>query len=58
MAIDSARRTRTSLNGGRSWASASPNGVIEGVSACTMAAGFVLRTASTSDALCSGRKSL
>ena len=58
MAIEMARRTRTSLNGGRSWASARPNGVSVNGTACTTALGFVLRTFSTSDRLWTARKSL
>ncbi len=49
--MEMARRTRTSLNGGLSWASASPNGASVLWYACTSALGLVLRIVSTSQGL-------
>ena len=53
----SARRTRTSLNGGLSWASATPNGASVLWYACTTALGLVLRRISASDGLATQMKS-
>ena len=58
MAIEMARRTRTSLKGGLSWASARPNGASTFLYSCTTAVGFVLRTVSTSARVASHRTSL
>ena len=58
MAIEMARRTRRSLNGGLSWARARPNGVRVFLNVCPTAVGFVLRTVSTSEGVASEMKSL
>src|SRR5216683_1358107 len=57
-AIEMARRTRRSLKGGLSCASANPNGVSVLWYDCTTAAGLVLRMVSTSEGLASEMKSL
>ena len=59
MAIEIARRTRTSLKGGLSWASARPNGASVLWNACTTRVGIRLaRRVSTSDGLATQMKSL
>ena len=56
--METARRTRTSLNGGLSWASATPNGVRVLWKECTTALAFVFLMVSTSDGLASQMMSL
>ena len=58
MAMEMARRTRTSLNGGLSCASASPNGASVLWYDCVTAAALVFRTVSTSPGLASQMMSL
>src|SRR4029450_91174 len=58
IAIEIGRRTRRSLKGARSRASASPNGARVFLTPCTTEDGLLLRIASASDRLATQRMSL